>query len=682
MPDEKQKNKKSEGFIKKINYSGLSEFIKRPLPTEKEVEEFEEVVSRAAGSSQAYKNNVNHEEMEESLSEIYQDEAGNLANVGKLDIKKKRGLIFYFFSFILIVGILGSLGYGVYYYIFKGGSDATAIEFYIDANDRVAAGEEFFYTINYKNLSSVSLKNITIEASYPENFVFLDSSLPSQDKNSLWRPDDLLPGHSQEIKIKGKIINSLDSSNIITARIIYAPENFSSEFEKEAAHTTVIKGVGLGFDFAYNSTILLGEESEIKVSVSPREENYFSGFNLKIEPLENLEIMEIAGEEDAGGQEDKQRLKISKIKSDTWQFGNIAAPASDGSAAKVQEFSIKYKINNKLKEGDEIVLRFAKKAEDEKDYVFLEKRIKVEVIKSDLILTLIINGSREDMGVDFGQTLNYFIVYANKGDTGMKDVAIMAVLEGDFLDWTTLKDEHNGVKRGNSIIWSQVEIPELKELGVGGEGTIDFSINLVGFREIDLGKDFQTKSYAQFSIGNIEDFKDSEDSRSNVIDSKINSDLNLKEEVRYFSSDNIPVGTGPLPPKAGEETSFKVYWTLTNNLHELREARVEVILPDYVGWDDKNRTSVGSVQYDSQSRKVVWQIGRLPVTVYKAEAEFSIGITPTDSDKNKILVLLPGSIIQAIDAETGNNLYKKTQAKTTKLEDDEIAQISSDGRVE
>jgi len=556
------------------------------------------------------------------------------------------------------------------------------MEFFIDANDRATAGEEFFYIINYKNLSNVNLKNITIEVSYPENFVFLDSSVPYQDKNSLWRVDDVLPGRREEIKIKGKIINLLDSSNVLTGRITYVPENFSSEFEKEASHTTVIKGIGLDFDFVYNSTVLLGEENEIRVSLNPEEENYFSEFNLKIESLENLEILEIIGGEDSSGQKASQKLKISKTKSDTWQIENIAEPDSGSSALQPQEFIIKYKVNDKLKEGEEIVFNFAKKAEDEKDYVFMEKRIGIEVIKSDLILTLIINGSREDMGADFGQTLNYSIVYANKGDTGMKDVAIMAVLEGDFLDWTTLKDESQGVRRNDSIIWSQEEIPELKELKVGDEGTIDFSINLIGFREIDLGKAFEAKSYAQFSIGNIEDFKDSEDSRSNTIISKINSDLDLKEEVRYFSSDNIPVGTGPLPPKAGEQTSFKVYWTLTNNLHELHEAKIEVSLPYYVSWGGKNRTSVGSVQYDSANHKVIWQIGRLPVTVYRAEAEFGISISPTDSDKNKIMVLLPGSVVQALDAETGNSLYKKTQAKTTKLEDDEIAQISSDGRVE
>jgi len=198
---------------------------------------------------------------------------------------------------------------------------------------------------------------------------------------------------------------------------------------------------------------------------------------------------------------------------------------------------------------------------------------------------------------------------------------------------------------------------------------------------MDLGKNFQVKNYIQFSIGNIEDFKENIDNRSNTVINKINSDLTLKEEVRYFNEDNIPVGGGPLPPEVGETTSFKVYWVLTNNLHELREAKVEVSLPDYVSWDNKNRTSVGTVSYDGSNHKVIWQIGRLPITVYRADAEFNISITPREEDINKIMVLLSGSGISAVDNETGGFINRKTGAKTTKLEDDEIASLNSDGRV-
>ena len=130
----------------------------------------------------------------------------------------------------------------------------------------------------------------------------------------------------------------------------------------------------------------------------------------------------------------------------------------------------------------------------------------------------------------------------------------------------------------------------------------------------------------------------------------------------------------------GEITTYKVYWELENNLHELNELQVAVILPDNVTWDAKERSTVGAVEYQNTLNAIIWDIGRLPVTVYAASAEFSISVTPTEENKNKIMVLMPGTSVKAVDVETEANLTITTKAKTTKLEDDEIA--IGDGIVE
>ena len=69
--------------------SSLTEFIKKPIPTDKEIEEFEEYIEEEA----------KEEEIEDSLNEIYHDDKGKAVDVKKLDIKKRRGFLFWF-SFI------------------------------------------------------------------------------------------------------------------------------------------------------------------------------------------------------------------------------------------------------------------------------------------------------------------------------------------------------------------------------------------------------------------------------------------------------------------------------------------------------------------------------------------------------------------------------------------------------
>jgi len=57
-------------------------------------------------------------------------------------------------------------------------------------------------------------------------------------------------------------------------------------------------------------------------------------------------------------------------------------------------------------------------------------------------------------------------------------------------------------------------------------------------------------------------------------------------------------------------------------------------------------------------------------------------VTPSESQRNSILVLLAGSTVTATDSDTKSILEKKVNPKTTKLEDDEIANLNNSGLVE
>ena len=265
----------------------------------------------------------------------------------------------------------------------------------------------------------------------------------------------------------------------------------------------------------------------------------------------------------------------------------------------------------------------------------------------------------------------------------MKNVVIMAVLDSDFLDWTTLNEQLGATEKGNTIIWDKTNIENLAELKPNEEGTIDFSINTVKVSEINPNNEYSIKSFAQFNINNDENENkkdnNNNDNKSNTIINEINSDLKLIEQIKYFNDDNFTVGNGPLPPQVGKKTSFKVYWEITNNLHELENTKVETILPKYISWDNKNKTNTGSIKYNNDTHKVIWDIGRLPINVFKADAQFNISVVPKENDKNKIMILIPESKVSAIDSKTKAKIQKTTETKTTKLEDDEYASKINDG---
>ena len=703
------KKKPSNLRVAKHRESGLSSFVERPVPTEKEVATFERVVRREARD----------QEIDSNLSEIYQDKAGARIDAQKMNVRKRTPFLWRLFRSLLILGIIVAGLYFAYAYWFNGNSDITAFDLKIMAPDNITAGEQFSYTINYHNPTKYALSQVHLELQYPAGFVFAGASAPATSGNYGWDLPDMDPGANGSLTVTGELISEPDAVNIISGRLSYLPGSLSSQFEKEASASTIVSGPGFTVDLNYSQTAFLKQDNDLTLIFSNVQNNYLGDFNITFSvPAEasaavvatttaatatstaniattttktavttiktaaatinaatiNAATTTMAATSTGPIATSSPSFSITKIGGASWQVSGLS-PGIDS-----QEVPLTYRLNKQAAD-ETIMVRLEKKTADGQSYVFWEKSFTPEVVTSGLNLTLTLNGSKNDDAVNFGAPLDYALTYSNLGTNSFKDVIMMAALSGDFLDWSSLQDSKNGQVSNQTIIWTKNEMPDLAEIKPGQTGEIDFSINLLPFhQESDLGKNLTVTAYGQYSV-NSQPIK-GQDNKSNTINGKINSDLSLSESILYFNSDNTPVGSGPLPPQVGQKTSFKVYWTLTNNLHELSGARAIFSLPSYVSWDEKNATNVGSIYYDAASRQVIWEIGRLPVSVYHATAEFGISITPADSDRNKILVLSPGSTVSALDTETNGTIMKKTGPKTTKLEDDDIAGLNNSGRVQ
>ncbi len=662
MPAEKKIKKVLK--VERENESGLSSFIERPVPSTKEVASFE----RALGHE------LREQEIDTNLSEIYSDKKGALVDVKKMKIKNRQLFIVSFFKNLLLLAFIGGFIYFSYVYFFGMNNDSSSLEMKISAPEKVLAGEDFSYKVEYHNPSKYILTKVRLEIQYPENFILTNSSIIPQSGDYGWNLPDINPGATATLTINGRLINKPDSINVVSGRLIYTPINYSNQFKKEASASTLVSGLGFQVDLQYSNTSFLNQDNSMNLVFSDVKNNYLGDFNLGFAlPEETNASVASTSNISASSSLLTKKIDISKIGGASWQINGLSSELGP------QDIPLIYRVGSKL-DNPEISVRLEKKLENGESYVFWEKTFKPELVKSDLNLTLFINGSKSDSALNFGQALNYTLSYNNKGDNTFKEVVIMSVLSGDFLDFNSLQMEKAGELKENRIIWTKNEIPELAEIKPGQEGEINFSLNLFPYKETDLGKNFEVTSYSQYGVNN--QVTKGEENKSNTIISKINSDLSLSEEIRYFNEDNQPVGSGPLPPKVLEKTSFKVYWVVKNNLHELTDSRVVFTLPNNVNWDNGANTNVGNISYNENTREIVWEIGRLPVSVYRADAEFSISVTPGENDKNKILILSAGSTISATDSETKNTITKKTGAKTTKLEDDDIAGMNNSGRVQ
>ncbi len=651
--------------VDKEDYSGLSAFVERPVPSEKEVSSFDRVVNREA----------RNQEIDTNLSEIYKDRKGALVDVRKMKVKKGRLLVIRFFRSILLITILAGLAYFAYSYFFDTTTDSSSLEINIDAPEKVLAGENFSYKVTYHNPSKFSLTKVYLEIQYPENFIVASSSMPAQSGNYGWNLPDINPGASGSVEISGYLINKPDAVNVISARLGYMPLNYSSQFKKEASASTIVSGPGFQVDLESSNTAFIGQDNTMTLVISDIKNNYLGDFNLSFSLPSDTNAQVVASAISSGTTTDSGAAKVSITKAGgaSWSIGALNPESGR------QEIPLSYRIGTKI-DNPSISVRLEKKLEDGQSYVFWEKTINPELVKSDLNLTVSLDGNMSDTAVNFGQTLNYTIGYSNKGSNTFKDVVLMAAVGGDFLNLKSLIMDKPGEVNGNSIIWTKNELPELAEIKPGQDGKINFSIRVLNYNDGDIGKNMAISAYAQYGVNN--QAVKGDDNKSNTIVSQINSDLSLDEQIRYFNDDNQPVGSGPLPPKVGETSGFRVFWVVKNNLHELRDTKVVFDLPAEINFDNKNSTTVGNISYNAVTRQVIWEIGLLPVSVYKASAEFGINLTPSENDRNKILILSSGATVSATDSETKSAITQKSGPKTTKLEDDEIAGMNNNGRVQ
>lgn len=657
---------------KKINpelndKSGLASFVERPIPEENEVEDFERVIHRE----------IRDKEIDSHLHDVYTDKKGKKINVAHFDVRKKTNKFMKFLRRLIFLAVVALLAYLAYNYYFQDSGDVNSLSLSLSGPEKVNIGEEFSYQIEYSNPSKYVFSNIELEMQYPDNFIFQGSEVDPIRGNYGFELPNLEPGEKNTISITGIIINESDSVNLAIAKLDYQPGSFSSHFKKEDSLSMLSGGFGYNFDIETAGTIFVNQENELNLVFSEKENEEFfpemSEFNIRFEFIDNVDIdLELASSsEDKDEDKDLDTVVIEKLDSRTWKLSGLNQELVN------KNIIFNYQVKESIDDFD-ITVYLEKKAGD-KDYVFEKQSISPELVSSDLSISLFLNGSKNDQAVNFSENLVYTLNYSNMGSKSYENVSIMAIIDNDLVDWDSLWMEKEGELNGNSIIWTKENIGALEEIKANEEGEINFSLKLKDYSDEMLLSDLEIKSIAQYNINDQEIEEDA--SKSNEIISKISSDFSFSEKLLYFSEDNVPVGSGPLPPENGQSTSFRVYWSINNNINELRDAAVYYDLPDYIEFAGNTFTDVGSINYNANTNQVVWNIGYMPLSSNKANSYFDISLSPDNEDVGKILILSTGSTAKAYDTETKTNLIKKSSSKTTKLEDDQIASFNNSGLI-
>ncbi|HBU07523.1 MAG TPA: hypothetical protein DEB09_05590 [Candidatus Magasanikbacteria bacterium] len=617
------------------------EFVKIDLDKKSIVKKT--VVSKPAIRKKVEKISINkgEQKIKKELQEIYKNDDGSMPNMKDFKKKKKRGLARAFMTLLFACAFLAGvawLGFFVFQPKVQFAENDVVLE--IEGKENVMTGEEVKYRVKYNNIQNTSLKNVKLQIRYPEGFVFSNASVkPTNEKQDEWELSSLAGNANSYIDIFGQMYGSLDEKQSFRAFLNYTPDNFSSEFQKVANINIQTTESPVEINIKSPSEAVPGSEVEFLVETTNRNEIKKDNMFLVMEP--------------AGGFV-KTTSSLLSIPNEEYQWSLV-------SFGDKNSLSIKGSFNPEVgTEEAKVIFKVIgwKDADRQSDpYVYLTKEIPIKLLKTDLSLSLAINGSTNNITVEPGEVLNTSVVLKNAGSSLLKNFSVRLVYETpsyndlSMLDWRSLTDKADGdiigeqinpqTRRG-IINWTSRQIGDLRQLDPNEELNIDLSIPLKDSNDVDLTKFIGTNAKVFVEV------KYDTDSgqkliTSNEINMVINSDLKfeVRDQVKQ-DSQNKDVHT--------------FTWLLSNSYHELKDIEISADIYGDISWQEENLVvPAGEAKWDGKEKKLNWKIGSMPTSLDVLALQFSFVL----NSKNPSQTNLTSKVsVKAKDIITGEEILK------------------------
>lgn len=561
----------------------------------------------------------------------------------------KAFLFFIFFSLLIAITL------GVSYYIFKEPDTEEKfslqdVAFEIKGSEQIASGEEIFYLLDYKNNSNTDITNIDINIFYPENFVSkVIEPKPSDEKYNLWHLDKLTAGNGGQIKIQGFLVGNVGDESEIKGTLKYSAKNTSASFTKKSNFKININKNFLDFKIIGADKFKEGEENSVVIKYKNTSVGGLANLRLIIfYPKNSLFFVD---DDEIISKENNYVMDIEKM---------------DGKEEK--DKIVKIRLNNKEGAQEKLKVQIGYIGAHNEFLMQTEKEAGIFILKSDLVAQLIVNGFTEKGFANIGDELKYSLNIKNQGNIPAGEISPKLLVDdsSNFIDWESLKLLDGANFKDNEIIWDYKNTDKLLILEPGQEVSLDFSVKLKNDKLEGNLVENVFSSWAEAQIGKIGEDVDGKIIKSNLISISLITNLDFKNEVRYFGADGTAIGSGPLPPKKGETTTYRIFWKLDNSLNDAVDIKITAALPAEVIWGGKALVDSGDLYFSDNSREVVWLIPKMPADLKgDLEASFDISVKPEEKDVGRSIIILNNITLNGLDQKTDSKISKGYNFITT-----------------
>ncbi len=564
---------------------------------------------------------VEIEEGPSDISSLY-DLDDNPVDMTKMDqTPRRRWWILGLAGFAILLLAIGYFGYRVFSKDFGQTGDG-GVDVSIEMEKKTASGDLVTLEVEYENTKGVDLRAAELELFYPDGFFYKSATEePEDDTGRIFELGEVKSGTGGKIQITGQLVGAKGDDKQFSALLTYQPKNFSNDFQASAEASINISSSIIQLEADVPAQAQSGQEIAYKLT-------FKNTANL---PLENVKILI---EYPKGFTYTGADIEPRGTNND-WRIDSVAAGAQES-------ITVRGTLDGESGDTKEFRAQFGVVEIDNSFTVQSQLSSLIVVINPEVELTL----SAPEL-VSSQEEVQFTVKVKNTSEAELRDLKIKLEFTGDLI-----KDESHGFDL-------------IEKLSPFSEEEMTYTVTTKKTENVE-NKTLDVKAVIAKAKVEGKEVTFPNEASATV---KLRGSLTATVEGRYFDDDLSKIGSGPLPPVVNKDTTYVVRWSVTNGSNAIDNFSMTTTLPAGVIWENDASSAIA---YDSSSRQVSFSTDRLKAEASK-EVEFTITVSPTNDDINKLLVLTKETIVSGTDVFTGEQLSDQLDRITTDLPNDEGA---------
>ncbi len=566
--------------------------------------------------------------------------------------RQRRTLI----KILVVLTSLGLLAGGLYIVFFGRGTFArrdVAVE--LVGPTEVRGGEAVAYTIRITNRTRVALRDVQASLRLPDGVEALEPTLTGAPPRTYTLGEVAAQG-VKEREVALRLLGKKDEAKDVRLSVTYQPANLSARFENTADYRLVITSLPFVLDLGAPEKAFSGSTVTYRVTYR----------NISGLALQNIEIRLSY----PAGFEYLTASPSPHEATSIWRVDELQAGQGG-------EMTISGRLSGNA--GDRREVKAAIGVIEAGRFTSYTENVAASTLSPALLsLDFTVNGVT-DYRARPDERLVYRIAYRNNAAVALRELIVRSRLIGIMFDLSTLQAQGASVDpTGTAITWNASADQRLALLNPGEGGELSFEVQTKKNFPVRTASDrnFVASATASIETPNVPpELAVERLLEERTLETKFTTKFTLRT-LGYFSEPSAGIAnSGPMPPRAGQPTTFTVHWRIFNTSNDASDVRVRGVLGPNVRWTGQVLTKFGPApQVNDRTGEITWQVGTVPagtgVLGPAAETVFQLELTPSITDIGTMPALMRESRAVGVDDFTGSSLESSTGELRTNLPDD------------